>query len=246
MGYRAVVDGFGCLRARMWFVALMGWALVACAGAGVAPEPAPLKAASQTPVMPPVELHALVTSDPVAERLLSVAIRGFVGRHPDAEIKVDTVEGDPVPRLKALAAQGALPDVIWATDAELEALVGAGLLMDVQDLARLDRNVDPNAFDPGCDCQRPPAPFRLENITSQALAASRVSGRPGLYMIPALQIDRPAPEKPSFGGFAIAASTSRLEMAWAFVRYLATEDAQRAVLKTYPEATVLRSLSANK
>ncbi len=185
----------------------------------------------------------LASRDPDAEHLLSAAIRGFVGRHPDADIQVDYFEEDPVPSLKSLAAQGTPPDVIWATNDRLEALVGAGALMNLQDLARNNRDFDPSTFDPGCDCQRPPAPFRLENITSQALAASRVAGRTGLYMIPGVRLDRTNQATPSFGGFALAASTSRPETAWAFVRYLATEDAQRAVLKTYPGATVLRSLS---
>jgi ABC-type glycerol-3-phosphate transport system substrate-binding protein len=209
-------------------------AMAACAAAGGAQAPiAPAPAATPESV----KLVVLLPDDAAAKRVFELAEGDFASRHPGAEISAQTAAPDLVADLRRRADAGELPDLAWVDSSQLDALVRAGLLRDLQDVARLDRNLDPSAPAFGCDCQRPPAPFRLDNIASQALAGARVGGL-GLYLIPALI--GPG-EPPQVAGFAILSATARFESAWPFARFLATDDGQRPVVAEKLGATVLRA-----
>jgi ABC-type glycerol-3-phosphate transport system substrate-binding protein len=210
--------------------------MAACAAAGGVQAPtAPATALAATPE--PVKLVVLLPDDAAARRVFELAARDFAGRHPGAEISAQTAAPDLVADLRRRAGAGELPDLAWVASSQLDALVRAGLLRDLQDVARLDRNLDPSAPAFGCDCQRPPAPFRLDNIASPALAGARVGGL-GLYLVPALL---GSGEPPQVAGFAILSATERFEAAWPFARFLATDDGQRPVVAEKLGATVLRA-----
>lgn len=216
-------------------LAFLSLVLLSCSGPAPTTMPAPTATATA------IELRVFTARDPLAGQALEIAANGFAGLHPEARTTILYAEADPVAQLKALAAGSTAPDVIWMAGAQVQSLASAGLLMDMQDLARLDRNVDPRNPE-GCSCVRPPPPFRLTNITSEALSASRSITGSGLYMIPAL-ITGTLSGPPLVAGFGIAASTRQIEVAWAFVRYMATADGQAAIVARKLGRPVLRSLA---
>jgi ABC-type glycerol-3-phosphate transport system substrate-binding protein len=211
---------------------MLALALAACAAA-TAPQPVSTASAAAPAT---IRLDVLLPDDPAARRMFDLTARDYIGRRPGAEVRAVTAGPDLAADLRRQAAADQSPDLVWVTAGQLEALVRAGLLADLQEVARLDRDLDPNAPAIGCDCQRPPPPFRLDNIAGPALSGARVGGR-GLYFVPAL-IGLGDP--PEAAGFAILSATPRFETAWAFARFAATEDGQRLVIEEKLGATVLR------
>ncbi len=203
---------------------------VSCAG-----EVAPIATPSSTPI----SLTILVPRSSSAGQALEIGVRDFTARNPGARVRVEVVDGDIAEQLARRATEGRLPDMVWMSRATLERSAPTGLLLDLQTLATLDKNVDPNAPVIGCACEGPPPPFRLQNITADALAASRAPGGFELLMIPVLT---DAAAAPAVQGLGIISGTPNLAAAWQFVRYLATEDGQRRIVDDGIGATVLRTL----
>lgn len=135
-------------------------ALSAC-GLGAAPEP--------TPTPPePRELKVYMLESPALRQVLDILIEGFRARNPNYKVRVVNIQGNPAQELAALAAAGQQPDIIWTIDNMTQAMVAAGVLLDMREFARAD-----------------PA-FNLDDIDPSALAIGngRTTGEPGLYMIP--------------------------------------------------------------
>ena len=215
--------------------------ITSCSAVAPSPTAAPAEPTS-APTPEPVLLRVLVPRDDAAEQILHIAVQAFTGRNPGAHVEAETADSDLAGQIARMSSQGRLPDLVWLTGATIEALAPSGLLLDLQDIATLDKNVDPNAPVIGCDCQRPPPPFRLQNITGEGLAASRPEDTTQLLMIPAM-IGTGPKGQPVVFGFGITKDTPNLSAAWQFVRYLATEEGQRLIVDHEIGRTVLRALS---
>ncbi len=143
----------------IWFA--VATALIAC-GLGGAPEP--------TPTPPePRELKVYMLESPALSQVLDILIKGFRERNPNYTVRVVTIQGNPVQELAALAAADQQPDIIWTIDNMTQAMVAAGVLLDMREFARADTS------------------FNLDDIDPNVLAIGngRMTSEPGLYMIPA-------------------------------------------------------------
>lgn len=122
------------------------------------------------PTATPVEKQTLriYTYDVFPMRnVLDIVSKAFEQSHPNVRILLEPITDDPARQLAALAAAGKVPDVVWTIDALTPSLVEAGLLLDMRELANVERD------------------WRVSDIMPGALSSGNVPNNPGLYMIPA-------------------------------------------------------------
>ena len=145
------------LRLGVCFIILMSVVVAACGAPAPAPTPTPTE---------PQTLNVYSFDAAPVNQVLDIVTRAFNDAHPNVTVHTEPIRGDPT-RIITNTATNA-PDVILTIDSMTPSLVGAGLLLDMRELA----NIDPT--------------FKPDDIITNALAAGAVRNDPGLYMVPAV------------------------------------------------------------
>ena len=156
-------QSLGAARKRLTslFSAFTVLVTVACSMTPATPPP------TATPAEP-VELRIYTFDVPPIRDVVDIAVKAFKDSHPGVDVKLVPIAGDPTQEIASMAASNSMPDVIWTIDAMTPSLVDAGLLLDMREMANIDRA------------------FKLDDINPDALSAGNVPNDPGLFMIPAV------------------------------------------------------------
>ena len=147
-----------CRRLCVFAVIL---ATAACNTAPPTPPPSPT--ASE-----PLTLQVFTYDSAPISQVLNLMIAAFKKVHPEVTVQTVPITGDPAQQLAGLAKSTNPPDVIWTVDAVTPSLIDAGLLLDLNELASIDRT------------------FKRDDINPVALAAGNGQNNHGLYMLPAV------------------------------------------------------------
>ncbi len=133
----------------------------ACSALAPTPPPSP------TPAEPLV-LQVLTIDTPPISQVYDILTQAFARLHPEVTIIKVPLTTDPAQQIASLAQTNNVPDVIWTIDALTPSFVDAGLLLNMNELASVDRT------------------FKRDDINPDALAAGNGQEKQGLYMIPAV------------------------------------------------------------
>ncbi|HEY3291477.1 MAG TPA: extracellular solute-binding protein [Anaerolineae bacterium] len=147
-----------CRRLCLIITAL---AAVACTSAPPTPVPT---ATSSTPVT----LRVFTYDAPPISQVLNLMTENFKKAHPEVVVKTVPIDSDPAQQLAGLMQSTDPPDIVWTIDAVTPSLIDAKLLLDMNELASIDRT------------------FSAADINPAALAAGNGAGTSGLFMLPAV------------------------------------------------------------
>ncbi len=142
-------------------LAAFGLLVTAC-GLGAPPEPTPVPTPSE-----PQELRVYALDGFPIRQVLDILINDFKKKHPEYTVKVEGIRDDPVQELTAMAGSNTLPDVVFTIDSMTQSLIDAGVLLDMRELANVDKS------------------FAADDIDPAALSAVSATDRAGLFAIPA-------------------------------------------------------------
>jgi multiple sugar transport system substrate-binding protein len=116
----------------------------------------------------PLILQVFTYDSAPISQVLNLVTTSFKKMHPEVTVKTVAITGDPTQQLVGLAKSTNPPDVIWTIDAVTPSLIDAGLLLDMNELASIDRT------------------FKRDDINPAALSAGNGQNNHGLYMLPAV------------------------------------------------------------
>jgi multiple sugar transport system substrate-binding protein len=158
--------------------------------AACAAPPAPAAPAAQAPAAPAAEATAAeqpaeataapaaalspdMTGELVVDNLtgpptevMKVMIEAFNEKYPNVKVTDNPVTGDFGETMFAKGAANNLPDIIFNADLFVPPFVDAGLLVDMEALAKADPS------------------FNMDDIYPSILGLGKVGSQPGVYMIP--------------------------------------------------------------
>lgn len=100
------------------------------------------------------------------QEVMKVMIEAFNKKYPNVKVTVNIQTGDFAEAMFAKGAANNLPDIIFNADLFVPPFVDAGLLVDMEALAKADPEFD------------------LNDIYESILGLGRVGFKPGIYMIP--------------------------------------------------------------